>query len=102
MKLSHGRFAKTLEHCQITLQHSGPRTICIIEVWNAARSTWQHWGPQMLRSGMLPGRPGSIPDLNNTNCARSRMLPCYLAVFQTSTFEVPNAARSTWQHSRPQ
>ena len=55
MKLSHGRFAKTLEHCQITLQHSGPRTICIIEVWNAARSTWQHWGPQMLRSGILPG-----------------------------------------------
>ena len=44
---------------------------------------------------MLPGRPGSIPDLNSTNCARSRILPCYLAAFQTSNLEVPNAARST-------
>ena len=42
-----------------------------LEVWNGARSTWQCWGPHISRSEILPGRPGSIPDLS-------------MAVFRTS------------------
>ena len=34
------------------------------KVPNAVRSTWQFFGPQMLRSAeMLPGQPGSITEL---------------------------------------
>ena len=36
---------------------------CQPEVRNAASSAWQHSGHQTLRSLMLPGRPGSIPDI---------------------------------------
>ena len=85
-------------------QHHGPQRCKKHEVPNTARqysrilavfrAPWQYSGPRHLRSGILPGRPGSVPDLALFTDLWSRMLPGSSGIAPMSSAIAPGRSRT--------